>query len=49
MTDYGHPITFGLSLDPSADRLEETRQLAHSRGRERAGSQPLLAQPLPGK
>jgi alkanesulfonate monooxygenase SsuD/methylene tetrahydromethanopterin reductase-like flavin-dependent oxidoreductase (luciferase family) len=28
MTDYGHPITFGLSLYPSVDRLKETRQLA---------------------
>ncbi|MDQ7909435.1 LLM class flavin-dependent oxidoreductase [Phytohabitans sp. ZYX-F-186] len=28
MTDYGHPISFGLSLDPSAGRLAETRRLA---------------------
>lgn len=28
MTDYGRPITFGLSLDPSVDQLSETRQLA---------------------
>ncbi|RKR87816.1 luciferase-like monooxygenase [Micromonospora pisi] len=28
MTDYGHPITFGLSLDPAVDRLPETRQMA---------------------
>lgn len=28
MTDYGHPITFGVSLDPSVRRLPETRQLA---------------------
>jgi len=28
MTDYGHPITFGLSLYPSVDQLSETRQLA---------------------
>ncbi|MEA2576423.1 MAG: hypothetical protein QOD78_11, partial [Chloroflexota bacterium] len=28
MTDYGHPITFGLSLYPSADGLDKTRQLA---------------------
>jgi alkanesulfonate monooxygenase SsuD/methylene tetrahydromethanopterin reductase-like flavin-dependent oxidoreductase (luciferase family) len=28
MTDYQRPITFGLSLDPSADQLAETRQLA---------------------
>lgn len=28
MTDYGHPITFGLSLYPSVDELDETRQLA---------------------
>jgi alkanesulfonate monooxygenase SsuD/methylene tetrahydromethanopterin reductase-like flavin-dependent oxidoreductase (luciferase family) len=28
MTDYGHPITFGLSLYPSVDQLIETRQLA---------------------
>ena len=30
MTDYGHPITFGLSLYPSVDQLEETRQLAQA-------------------
>jgi len=30
MTDYGHPITFGLSLYPSVDRLAETRQLAQA-------------------
>ncbi len=28
MTDYGHPITFGLSLYPSVDPLRETQQLA---------------------
>lgn len=28
MTDYGHPITFGLSLDPDVDRLDETGRLA---------------------
>ncbi|MFI0356515.1 LLM class flavin-dependent oxidoreductase [Actinomadura sp. 9N407] len=28
MTDYGKPITFGLSLDPGADRLAETRRQA---------------------
>lgn len=28
MTDYGHPITFGLSLIPSVDLVEENRQLA---------------------
>jgi alkanesulfonate monooxygenase SsuD/methylene tetrahydromethanopterin reductase-like flavin-dependent oxidoreductase (luciferase family) len=28
MTDYGHPISFGASLDPSADRLDETRRMA---------------------
>ena len=28
MTDYGHPITFGLSLYPSVDQLGETRKLA---------------------
>jgi alkanesulfonate monooxygenase SsuD/methylene tetrahydromethanopterin reductase-like flavin-dependent oxidoreductase (luciferase family) len=28
MTDYGHPITFGLSLYPSLEHLAETRQLA---------------------
>jgi alkanesulfonate monooxygenase SsuD/methylene tetrahydromethanopterin reductase-like flavin-dependent oxidoreductase (luciferase family) len=27
MTDYGHPISFGVSLDPSADRLDETRRM----------------------
>ncbi|MER7890461.1 LLM class flavin-dependent oxidoreductase [Micromonospora sp. NPDC094482] len=30
MTDYGHPISFGLSLDPSADKLGETRYLARA-------------------
>jgi alkanesulfonate monooxygenase SsuD/methylene tetrahydromethanopterin reductase-like flavin-dependent oxidoreductase (luciferase family) len=30
MTDYGHPITFGLSLYPSVDQLGETRQLAQA-------------------
>jgi alkanesulfonate monooxygenase SsuD/methylene tetrahydromethanopterin reductase-like flavin-dependent oxidoreductase (luciferase family) len=30
MTDYGHPITFGLSLDPSADRLDETRRMVRA-------------------
>jgi alkanesulfonate monooxygenase SsuD/methylene tetrahydromethanopterin reductase-like flavin-dependent oxidoreductase (luciferase family) len=30
MTDYGHPITFGLSLYPSVDQLDETRQLAQA-------------------
>jgi alkanesulfonate monooxygenase SsuD/methylene tetrahydromethanopterin reductase-like flavin-dependent oxidoreductase (luciferase family) len=28
MTDYQHPITFGLSLDPSVERLTQTRELA---------------------
>src|SRR5918993_5336278 len=27
MTDYGHPITFSLSLYPSVDLLRETKQL----------------------
>jgi len=30
MTDYGHPITFGLSLYPSVDQLSETRQLTQA-------------------
>jgi alkanesulfonate monooxygenase SsuD/methylene tetrahydromethanopterin reductase-like flavin-dependent oxidoreductase (luciferase family) len=30
MSDYGHPITFGLSLYPSVDQLSETRQLAEA-------------------
>lgn len=30
MTDYGHPITFGLSLIPSVELLEQTKQLAHA-------------------
>ena len=30
MTDYGHPITFGLSLYPSVDQLSETRELARA-------------------
>jgi alkanesulfonate monooxygenase SsuD/methylene tetrahydromethanopterin reductase-like flavin-dependent oxidoreductase (luciferase family) len=30
MTDYGQPITFGVSLYPSVEVLEETRQLAQA-------------------
>jgi alkanesulfonate monooxygenase SsuD/methylene tetrahydromethanopterin reductase-like flavin-dependent oxidoreductase (luciferase family) len=30
MTDYGHPITFGLSLYPSVDQLNEIRRLAQA-------------------
>lgn len=30
MTDYGHPITFGLSLYPSVDNLAETKRLAQT-------------------
>lgn len=30
MTDYGHPITFGLSLIPSVEVLAETMKLAHA-------------------
>jgi len=30
MTDYGHPIVFGLSLDPGAEALDRTRRLARS-------------------
>ena len=30
MSDYGHQITFGLSLYPSVDLLEETEQLAQA-------------------
>jgi alkanesulfonate monooxygenase SsuD/methylene tetrahydromethanopterin reductase-like flavin-dependent oxidoreductase (luciferase family) len=30
MTDYGHTITFGLSLYPSVEGLAETRQLARA-------------------
>jgi Luciferase-like monooxygenase len=30
MTDYGHPVTFGLSLYPSFDQLSETRELAQA-------------------
>ncbi|MBC7268016.1 MAG: LLM class flavin-dependent oxidoreductase, partial [Streptomyces sp.] len=28
MTDYGHPLSFGVSLDPAADALPQTRELA---------------------
>jgi alkanesulfonate monooxygenase SsuD/methylene tetrahydromethanopterin reductase-like flavin-dependent oxidoreductase (luciferase family) len=28
MADYGHSLTFGLSLDPEVNRLDETRRLA---------------------
>ena len=30
MTDYGHPITFGLSLIPSVDALEDNLRLAQA-------------------
>lgn len=30
MTDYGHSLSFGLSLDPSAGRIAATRRLATS-------------------
>ncbi|MFI6294680.1 LLM class flavin-dependent oxidoreductase [Nonomuraea sp. NPDC050790] len=30
MTDYGHSLTFGLSLEPDADRLDETMWLAQA-------------------
>lgn len=30
MTDYGHPITFGLSLTPSVDNLGDARKLAQA-------------------
>ncbi|MFI7487358.1 LLM class flavin-dependent oxidoreductase [Micromonospora echinaurantiaca] len=30
MTDYQQPLTFGVSLDPSVDKLPETRQLARA-------------------
>lgn len=30
MTDYGHPITFGLSLYPSVDLLKQTRLLTQA-------------------
>ena len=30
MSDYGHRITFGLSLYPSVDLLDETKQLAQA-------------------
>jgi alkanesulfonate monooxygenase SsuD/methylene tetrahydromethanopterin reductase-like flavin-dependent oxidoreductase (luciferase family) len=30
MADYGHPITFGLSLIPSVDRLQESKQLTRA-------------------
>jgi alkanesulfonate monooxygenase SsuD/methylene tetrahydromethanopterin reductase-like flavin-dependent oxidoreductase (luciferase family) len=30
MTDYGHPISFGVSLFPSVDALGETRKLAQA-------------------
>jgi hypothetical protein len=30
MGDYGHQITFGLSLYPSADLLGETKHLAQA-------------------
>jgi alkanesulfonate monooxygenase SsuD/methylene tetrahydromethanopterin reductase-like flavin-dependent oxidoreductase (luciferase family) len=30
MSDYGHPITFGLSLYPSVDNLRETEQLSQA-------------------
>lgn len=30
MTDYGHPLSFGLSLDPDVSRVAETRRLARA-------------------
>ncbi|MBQ1048751.1 LLM class flavin-dependent oxidoreductase [Micromonospora sp. C51] len=30
MNDHGHPITFGVSLDPSAENLAATRRVAQS-------------------
>jgi alkanesulfonate monooxygenase SsuD/methylene tetrahydromethanopterin reductase-like flavin-dependent oxidoreductase (luciferase family) len=30
MTDYGHPITFGLSLYPSVGLIEDNRRLARA-------------------
>ncbi len=30
MTDYGHPITFGLSLYPSVDQLRQTMELVQA-------------------
>ncbi|BCB77948.1 LLM class flavin-dependent oxidoreductase [Phytohabitans flavus] len=30
MTDYGHPLSFGLSLDPDIRQLAETRRLARA-------------------
>ena len=42
MTDYGHPITFGLSLIPSVGELTETIELAQ--GANRAGLDYLAIQ-----
>ena len=46
MTDYGHPITFGLSLIPSVDKLIETRHLAEAADAEVLGDCDSLRQLL---
>ncbi|MFR9780907.1 LLM class flavin-dependent oxidoreductase [Micromonospora sp. MS34] len=45
MTDYGHPLSFGVSLDPSADMLAATRRLA--RAADEAGFDLLAVQDHP--
>jgi len=45
MTDYGHPITFGLSLIPSVGELTETIELTQAA--DRAGLDYLAIQPDP--
>lgn len=45
MTDYGHQLSFGLSLTPAAEALEETRRLA--RQADEAGLDYLAVQDHP--
>jgi hypothetical protein len=45
MPDYGHAITFGLSLYPSVDQLRDTRQLA--KAADAAGHDYLAIQTTP--
>ena len=47
MSDYGHPITFGLSLDASVELLDQTKTLAHAA--EDAGMESCASQMFGGR
>jgi len=47
VTDYGHPITFGLSLDASVELLDQTKTLAHAA--EDAGMESCASQMFGGR